>query len=272
MEQPTSLVQEIDLAAVALNIRHRVLDMCLTRNQGYAGQGLALADVLAHLYFRVMRRQADGQYLDRFVLSTGHSAIALFAVLGELGIYANSELRTYGAPGSRIEESPLEGTPGFEITGGSLGQGFSQAVGMALGERMSGTDVKIYCLVSDGELQEGQIWEAAMSASHFKLNNLVLLIDNNGMQADGATSVVMQVEPIVDRFVAFGLETERINAHDHDALTRALPPAASHQKGPRALVLDTIPGKGSPFLERHYKAHYLRLERSDWNKAIAELR
>ena len=119
--------------------RMRVLEMCAGRGQGYAGQGLALADVLAHLYFRVMRRRADGSYLDRFVLSTGHSAIALFAILGEVGMYEQDELNTYGQPGSRIEESPLEGTPGFEITGGSLGQGLSQAVGMALGERLLGS-------------------------------------------------------------------------------------------------------------------------------------
>ncbi len=142
---------------IALRTRRRVIDMCMGRGQGYAGQGLALADVLAHLYFRVMRRRPDGSFLDRFVLSTGHSAIGLFAILGEVGLYEQEELRTYGQPGSRIEESPLEGTPGFEITGGSLGQGLSQAVGMALGERLHGTGANIYCLVSDGELQEGQI-------------------------------------------------------------------------------------------------------------------
>ena len=146
------------LTEIALQVRRRVIDMCLGRGQGYAGQGLALADVLTHLYFRVMRRRPDGTYLDRFVLSTGHSAIGLFAVMGELGVYDAEELRTYGQPGSRIEESPLEGTPGFEITGGSLGQGLSQAVGMALGERLRGDGARVYCMVSDGELQEGQVW------------------------------------------------------------------------------------------------------------------
>ena len=200
--------------------------MCTGRGQGYAGQGLALADVLAHLYFRVMRRRPDGSYLDRFVLSTGHSAIGLFAILGEVGLYEQEELRNYGQPGSRIEESPLEGTPGFEITGGSLGQGLSQAVGMALGERLHGTGANIYCLVSDGELQEGQMWEAAMSASHFRLGNLTVLVDNNNMQADGTTADVMTVEPVVERFASFGFDASRIDGHDHAQLEKALPQGA----------------------------------------------
>lgn len=260
-----------DLAEVALHIRRRVIDMCRGRGQGYAGQGLALADVLAHLYFRVMRRRPDGSYLDRFVLSTGHSAIGLFATLGELGVYDADELRTYGAAGSRIEESPLEGTPGFEITGGSLGQGLSQAVGMALGERLRASGARVYCLLSDGELQEGQVWEAAMSASHFGLGNLVALIDNNRMQADGTPAEVMGVEPVDERFHAFGFDTERISAHDHAALHRALPGRRDTGR-PAAIVLETVPGKGVPTFEQHHKVHYLRLKPETWDQAMAELR
>ncbi|MCU1495023.1 MAG: Transketolase [Acidimicrobiaceae bacterium] len=262
---------EYDLDDVALRIRRRVLDMCLGRGQGYAGQGLALADVFAHLYFRVMRRNPDGSLLDRFVLSTGHSAIALFATLGELGVYEEEELRTYGQAGSRIEESPLEGTPGFEITGGSLGQGLSQAVGMALGERLRGSGAKVYCLLSDGELQEGQVWEAAMSASHHHLDNLVAIVDNNHMQADGAPAQVMEVEPVVERLAAFGFVAERIDGHDHEALRRVLPHASVAQHGPVAIVLETVPGKGVETFEHHHKVHYLRLTRDVWDEAIAEL-
>jgi len=259
------------LAQIALRARRRTLDMCVGRGQGYAGQGLALADVLAHLYFRVMRRRPDGTYLDRFVLSTGHSAIALFAIMGELGVYELDELRTYGQAGSRIEESPLEGTPGFEITGGSLGQGFSQAVGMALGERLRGSGARVYCLLSDGELQEGQVWEAAMSASHFRLGNLTVLIDNNNMQADGATEDVMGVEPVVERFSAFGFEAIAVDAHDHAQLEKALPHDLPASDRPRAVVLQTVPGKGVPMFERHHKVHYLRLEPNVWQEAIAQL-
>jgi transketolase len=259
------------LTEIALRVRRRVIDMCLGRGQGYAGQGLALADVLTHLYFRVMRRRPDGTYLDRFVLSTGHSAIGLFAVMGELGAYEADELRTYGQPGSRIEESPLEDTPGFEITGGSLGQGLSQAVGMALGERLRGNGARVYCMVSDGELQEGQVWEAAMSASHFHLDNLTLLVDNNNMQADGTTADVMAVEPVVERLSAFGFDAVRIDAHDHAQLEKALPQDPAAQGRPRAVVLETIPGKGVPMFERHHKVHYLRLEPAVWQEATAQL-
>jgi transketolase len=259
-----------DMAETALRIRRRVINMCRGRGQGYAGQGLALADVLAHLYFGAMRRKADGSYLDRFVLSTGHSAIGLFATLGELGLYDDEELCTYGMSGSRIEESPLEGTPGFEITGGSLGQGLSQAVGMALGERLRGSGARVYCLLSDGELQEGQVWEAAMSASHYGLGNLVALIDNNRMQADGAPADVMGVEPVEERFRAFGFDAKRISAHDHNALSAALPGDMQATK-PTALVLETIPGKGVPTFENHHKVHYLRLAPEVWEQALAEL-
>jgi len=267
----TEPLGNVDPAEVALRIRRRVLDMCLGRGQGYAGQGLALADLLAHLYFRVMRQNDDGTYLDRFVLSTGHSAIALFATMGELGVYDQEELRSYGQAGSRIEESPLEGTPGFEITGGSLGQGLSQSVGMALGERLRESGAKIYCLVSDGELQEGQVWEAMMSASHYRLNNLVLLVDNNHMQADGVTDDIMSVEPLVERLTAFGFEVFRVDAHDHAELTRVLPRADQEFKAPRAIVLETVPGKGVPSLEKNHKVHYLRLKPEVWREAIAEL-
>jgi transketolase len=258
------------MTEVARRIRRRVIGMCIGRGQGYAGQGLALADVLAHLYFRAMRRNPDGAFLDRFVLSTGHSAIALFATLGELGVYEADELHTYGMPGSRIEESPLEGTPGFEITGGSLGQGLSQAIGMALGERLRGSGARVYCVLSDGELQEGQVWEAAMSASHFGLGNLVVMIDNNRMQADGAPSDVMAVEPVDERFAAFGFNAERVDPHDHAVLERVLPGDLNATK-PTALVMQTIPGKGVPSFENHHKVHYLRLPAETWQQALAEL-
>jgi transketolase len=262
----------VELEQVAKQIRRRVLRMCRPRGQGYAGQGLALADLFAHLFFRVMRRDGEGGYLDRFVLSTGHSAIALFATLGELGWYEELELETYGQAGSPIEESPLEGTRGFEITGGSLGQGLSQAVGMALGERLRDSGAMVYCLLSDGELQEGQVWEAAMSAGHYRLGNLVALIDNNRMQADGATASVMEVEPVVDRFRAFGFDAVRVNPHDHAALRQALPEAGAQTRDrPRALVLDTVPGKGVPMFERNHKVHYLRLKREIWDEALVEL-
>jgi transketolase len=254
------------LAARAHSMRRTVIEMSRGRGQGYAGQGLALADLMACLYFSELR---DG--VDHFVLSTGHSAIAVFAALHERGVYGLDELRTYGMDGSRIEESPLEGTPGFEITGGSLGQGLSQAVGMALGERIRGADARVYCLVSDGELQEGQLWEACMAAGHHRLDNLVLLVDNNRMQADGDTAEVMTVEPVPEKLEAFGFAARRIDANSIDEILDALAWTRSVRDRPAAIVCDTVPGKGVPSFEVYEKVHYIRAGADVWERALAEL-
>ena len=259
------------LAERAHAIRRTVIRMCAARGQGYAGQGLALADLMACLYFHELRRADDGSFLDHFVLSTGHSAIAVFAALHELGLYGLEELETYGMDGSRIEESPLEGTPGFEITGGSLGQGVSQAVGMAIGERIRGRDSRVYCVVSDGELQEGQVWEAAMAAAHHRLDNLVVLVDNNRMQADGATAEVMNVEPVHEKFAAFGLASRRVDANVIEDVLDAFAAARTTKGRPTALVCDTLPGKGVPSFEVYEKVHYIRAAPEVWRRALAEL-
>lgn len=255
-----------ELPGRAHSIRRTVLEMCRGRGQGYAGQGLALADLIACLYYSELR---DG--VDHLILSTGHSAIAMFAGLHEKGLYELDELRTYGMDGSRIEESPLEGTPGFEITGGSLGQGLSQAIGIAIGERIRGTDARVYCLVSDGELQEGQIWEACMAAPHHKLDNLVLLVDANRMQADGATAEVMGVEPVVGKLESFGFAARRVDANSIDALIEAFAWAHTVSGRPAALVCDTLPGKGVPSFEVYAKVHYIRAEDHVWQRALEEL-
>ncbi len=246
-------------------IRRTVLRMCRGRGQGYAGQGLSLADLMAVLYFDELRDH------DHVVLSTGHSAIAVFAALHEQGVYELEELETYGMDGSRIEESPLEGTPGFEITGGSLGQGLSQAVGMALGERIKGSDGRVYCIVSDGELQEGQVWEAAMAASHHGLDNLVLLVDNNRIQADGDTAAVMGVEPIPAKLVAFGFAARRVDPHSIPELRAAFEEARSTAGRPSALVCETVPGRGVPSFEASQRVHYVRAPREVWDRALEEL-
>ncbi len=259
------------IVGLATKIRRIVIAMCRGRGQGYAGQGLALADVMADLFGRAMRPDGADGYRDRFVLSTGHSSIALFATLGALGHYELDELVTYGSDESRIEESPLEGTPGFEITGGALGQGLSQAVGIALGERLAGRDTTVYCLISDGELQEGQVWEAAMAAGHHRVGNLVVLIDNNAMQADGATYDVMAVEPVPDKFTAFGFEALRVDGHDAGALRAAIPAGGRPADRPTAVVLETVPGKGVPDFEAYRKVHYIRADAGTWDRALEHL-
>jgi transketolase len=250
----------------AHSIRRTVLEMSRGRGQGYAGQGLGLADLMACLYFSELR-----EGLDHFVLSTGHSAIAVFAALHERGVYDLEELKTYGMDGSRIEESPLEGTPGFEITGGSLGQGPSQAVGMALGERLAGRGARVYCLLSDGELQEGQVWEAFMAAGHHRLDNLVMMVDNNRMQADGSTAEVMSVEPVPEKLEAFGFAARRLDANSIDEVLEAFAWAKGQRGRPVGLVCENLPGKGVPSFEVYEKVHYIRADDEVWGRALEEL-
>lgn len=267
----TRIAHHTTIAELAREIRRVVLIMCAGRGQGYAGQGLGLADVMADLFGRALRRRPDGTRRDRFVLSTGHSAIALYATLGALGEYELDELAGYGRDGSRIEESPLEDLPGFEITAGALGQGLSQALGIALGERQQQRDTTVYCLVSDGELQEGQVWEAAMAAGHHGVGNLIVLIDNNAMQADGATAEVMGVEPVTEKFRAFGFDAVRVDGHDLVALAAHIPIGGRSADRPLAVVLETTPGRGVRSFENFRKAHYIRADDATWQQALAEL-
>ena len=206
-----------ELKRIAHRIRRNVIDICMQRG-GYAGQGVALADLAACLYFHEMRPDDAGWFHDRFVLSNGHDAIMSYGALAIQGAYTMDELRTYNADGTRVEMSPIEGQRGFEITAGSLGQGPSQSAGIAYGERLKGSDKRIYCLLSDGELQEGNVWEAAMFAGHHKLDNLVLLIDNNDLQASGATKSIMNVEPVPEKFQAFGFASRRIDGNSVDEI------------------------------------------------------
>jgi transketolase len=251
----------------AAALRRRVIEIAAGRGQGYVGQGLGVADLLACLHFGELEPERG----DRFVLSPGHYAIALYAVGGELGLYDDAELATYGMDGSRIEESPLEGLPGFEITGGSLGQGLSQAAGMALAARRRESEARVFVLVSDGELEEGSTWEAAMFASHYRLANLVALIDANGQQIDGPTESVMSVEPISERFEAFGWRACVIDGHDHEAIAQAL--ASTRQRGdkPTAVICRTKLGKGVERFEQASFPHYLRLPAQEWQDALDHL-
>lgn len=262
---------DAEVSQIARSLRRRCIAMCRGRGQGYVGQGLALSDLMASLYFDEMRRNPDGSLHDRLILSTGHSAIAVFSALGELGEYEDDELETYGMDGSRIEESPLAGIPGFPITGGSLGQGLSQAIGFALADRLRSSDARTFCLVSDGELQEGQVWEAIMSAAHFRIGSLVLLIDNNQMQADGDPAEVMGIEPLEDKLVAFGFATQRVDANDVPALRAVLAETRGSSNRPHAIVCDTLPGKGAPSIEAYEKVHYVRAADEVWARALSEI-
>jgi transketolase len=260
------------LKARAKRMRNHMLVMARGPGQGYIGQGLGIADVLAAIYFHELRWSPDNladPNRDRFLLSTGHYSIALWAALAEAGIFPLEELPTYGADDSRLQMSTLDTTPGVEIIGGSLGHGLGQSVGMALGLRLQNSSARIFCELSDGELQEGSTWEAAMSGSNFRLDNLVALIDCNGIQADGA--IVIDIEPVADKWRAFGWQVQEIDGNDMAAVVAALEQARATEGRPHAIVLRTKPGKGVPTLEQREKAHFVRVEPEEWDALILEL-
>jgi transketolase len=256
----------------AKSMRRHMLTMARGPGQGYLGQGLGIADVLSALYFHELRwdpLNLQDAERDRFLLSTGHYSIALWAAMAEAGVVPLSELATYGADDSRLAMSTLDTSPGVEIIGGSLGHGLGQAVGMALGLRLDRSPARVFCELSDGEMQEGATWEAAMSASHFKLHNLVALIDCNGIQADGA--IVLEMEPVAQKWTAFGWRTQEIDGNDMSAVVAALTAARKPGDQPSAIVLRTRPGYGIPTLMAREKAHFVRVEADEWDALAVEL-
>ena len=273
MAESVQLPTAIPLAQRAYNIRRHALRMGQVQGQGYVGQALGSADLLAVSYFHAMRFRADDPHWearDRFYLSIGHYAIALYAALIEAGIVPLEELETYGADDSRLPMSGMASyTPGMEITGGSLGHGLGIAVGACLGLKQKRSDSFVYNLLSDGELNEGSTWEAAMSASHWKLDNLIAIIDVNNQQADGKSSEVLGFEPIVDRWSSFGWYAQRVNGNDIDALVQAFDNARnSAEPKPRVIICDTLMGKGVHFLETRDKTHFIRVDESEWDVAL----
>ncbi|ANC84228.1 MAG: transketolase [Pseudomonas sp.] len=264
------------LAERAYNIRRHALRMGQVQGQGYVGQALGAADLLAVSYFHALRYQPhnpEWEQRDRFYLSIGHYAIALYAALIEAGVIPLEELETYGSDDSRLPMSGMAAyTPGMEITGGSLGHGLGIAVGACLGLKRKKSDSFVYNLLSDGELNEGSTWEAAMSASHWKLNNLIAIIDVNNQQADGYSSEVLAFEPIVDRWQAFGWFTQRVDGNDIGALVAAFDAARNHQGAqPRVIICDTKMGKGVDFLESREKTHFIRVDENEWDLALQNL-
>ncbi len=258
------------LQAKARTLRLHVLRMAERVGQGYVGQGLGIADLLAVIYFDAMRydpQRLDWPERDRFVLSIGHYSIALYAALAEAGVFPLDEMDSYGADGSRLEMSGSEITPGFEMTGGSLGHGLGQAVGMAIGHRLAGRASRTFLLMSDGELQEGSTWEAAMAGAHYHLDTLIAFIDCNNQQADGPPASVMGIEPVHDKWAAFGWHVQRIDGNDIGAIVAAVAIAQASSGRPHAIVLDTLMGKGVPLFEKREKNHFIRVAPEEWAQA-----
>lgn len=266
----------VSLADRAHNIRRHALLMGEVQGQGYIAQALGIADVLAVSYFHALTYRPDDpewEGRDRFLLSIGHYAIALYAALIEAGVIPEDELTSYGSDDSRLPMSGMAAyTPGMEITGGSLGHGLGIAVGMALGLKRKSSNSFVYNMFSDGELDEGSTWEAAMSAASFGLDNLIGIVDVNGMQADGPSRGVLNFEPLAPKFEAFGWFVQRVDGNDLDALVEAFDAARTHAGAcPRIVISDTKMAKGVPFLEARERNHFLRVEADEWRRALAVL-
>jgi len=264
------------VAERAWAIRRYALRMGEVQGQGYIAQALDIADVLAAAYFHAMTYRPDEpewEGRDRFLLSNGHYAIALYAALIEAGIIPEAELETYGSDDSCLPMSGMASyTPGMEMSGGSLGIGLSIAVGMALGLKRKKSSARVYILFSDGELGEGSVWEAIMAASQFKLDNMIAIVDVNNQQADGPSTEVTAFEPLVPKLEAFGWHTQRVDGNDLDAVIAAFDAAkADPSSRPRMIIADTLMGKGVPFLEAREKNHFIRVEAHEWDLALEAL-
>lgn len=270
-----SLGHNVSLERRAWNIRRHAILMGEVQGQGYIAQALDIADVLAVAYFHAMRYRPDDpdwEGRDRFLLSNGHYAIALYAALIEAGIIPEDELETYGSDESRLPMSGMASyTPGMEMSGGSLGLGLSIAVGKCLGLKRKGSASYVYTLFSDGELDEGSVWEAIMSAAHHGLDNLIAVVDVNNQQADGPSAKVMGFEPLAEKLQAFGWFTQRIDGNDLSAVRAAFDAARAQAGRPSMIIADTLMGKGVPFLEAREKNHFIRVEAHEWQLALAAL-
>ena len=234
------------------------------------------ADVLAVAYCHAMKLKPDDPHWegrDRFLLSHGHYAIAHYAALIEAGIIPESELDSYGSDDSRLPMSGMATyTPGMEISGGSLGQGLAIGVGIALALRQKQNPAFVYNSMSDGELDEGSTWEAAMGASHHSLSNLICLVDINNQQADGPSGKVMGFEPLADKWAAFGWHVQRVDGNHMAAVLQAFDAARDLKDAkPRVILFDTLMGKGVPFLESREKNHFIRVDPPEWQQALAVL-
>ena len=260
----------------AYAIRLNALKMGEVQGQGYIGQALGIADVLSVIYFHALKYDPNNikaEDRDRFLLSIGHYAIGLYAALLEAKILPIDELETYGSDDSRLPMSGMATyTPGMEISGGSLGQGLGIAVGMALALKRKKSKSFIFNLMSDGELDEGPTWEAAMSAGHWSLDNLIALIDVNNQQADGPSKNILNFEPLSEKWESFGWHVQRVDGNNLLEILSAVDIAKSiNLNKPRVIICDTLMGCGVKFLEQREKNHFIRVDDTEWALAINTL-
>jgi len=256
-------------------LRQDVVKMLGESKSGHPGGSLSAADILAALYFHQMRHDPQNprwEDRDRFVLSKGHGAPILYAALAEAGYFPKDQLASLRKTGSMLQGHPdMKKTPGVDMSSGSLGQGLSACNGMALAAKLDGKDYQVYALLGDGELQEGQVWEAAMTAAHYKLDNVTAFIDYNGLQIDGPIEEVKSPEPIADKWRAFGWHVIKIDGHDFEQILEALEAAKQVKDKPVAIVARTVKGKGVSFMENQVGWHGTAPSQEQVEKAIAEL-
>ena len=259
----------------AKEIRKSIVSMITEAKSGHPGGSLSATDILTALYFSEMNIDPANPKMegrDRFVLSKGHAAPAIYATLAEKGYFSKDELMTLRKFGSRLQGHPdMKKLPGIEISTGSLGQGLSVANGMALNAKMFNENYRTYVILGDGEVQEGQIWEAAMTAAHYKLNNLCAFLDNNNLQIDGNVSEIMGVEPLDKKWEAFGWNVIKIDGHDFEQILSALDKARECKDKPTMVIAKTIKGKGVSFMENVCGFHGVAPTVEELERALAEL-
>ena len=259
----------------AKEIRRSIVSMITEAKSGHPGGSLSATDILTALYFSEMNIDPANPKMegrDRFVLSKGHAAPAIYATLAERGYFSKDELMTLRKFGSRLQGHPdMKKLPGIEISTGSLGQGLSVANGMALNAKMFNENYRTYVILGDGEVQEGQIWEAAMTAAHYKLNNLCAFLDNNNLQIDGKVSEIMGVEPLDKKWEAFGWNVIKIDGHDFEQILSALDKARECKDKPTMIIAKTIKGKGVSFMENVCGFHGVAPTLEELERALAEL-
>ena len=264
------------LQITACKVRMGVIESTYGAKAGHPGGSLSAAEVFTYLYFKEMNIDPknpkwDGR--DRFVLSKGHTAPGLYAALANRGFFPVEDLPTLRHIDSYLQGHPNMNTvPGVDMSTGSLGQGISTAVGMAMAAKYTGKANRVYTLLGDGEIQEGQVWEACMSASHYKLDNLCVIVDNNGLQIDGNVADVLSPYPIVDKLVAFGFEVAAVDGHDLEALEAAFAQAKTVKGKPFAIVMNTVKGKGVSFMENDAGWHGKAPNDAEYEQAMNELK
>ncbi|MBO4998261.1 MAG: transketolase [Lachnospira sp.] len=249
----------LDMQKKALEVRKGIITGVHSAKSGHPGGSLSAADIYTYLYFEEMNVDAknpEDENRDRFVLSKGHTAPGLYAALALKGFFPMEDMKTLRHVGSYLQGHPdKKGTPGVDMSSGSLGQGISVAVGMALSGKLSDKDYRVYTLLGDGEIQEGQVWEAAMFAGHRKLDNLVVIVDNNNLQIDGTVEEVCSPYPIADKFKAFQFHTIEIDGNDFEEIDKAFKEARATKGMPTAIIARTVKGKGVSFMENQASWH-----------------